>query len=165
MTKTSPQAFNGDFFKFPDYSQFFADFSRSYGEFGKMFGNGKTPAFDIEAMLASQRKNVEALTAANQVAIQGVQAVTRRQMEIARRAVEEFSQAGLGLTSTGSAEDQVAKQAATIKEAFEGALANVRELTGIMQKSGNEAVDVLSKCVCDNLEEMQSVFAAKTAQK
>ncbi|MEX0814101.1 MAG: phasin family protein [Dongiaceae bacterium] len=165
MTKTSPQAFNGDFFKFPDYTQFFADFSRSYGEFGKMFGNGKTPGFDIEAMLASQRKNVEALTAANQAAIEGVQAVTRRQMEIARRAVEEFSQAGMGLTSTGSAEDRVAKQAATIKDAFEGALANVRELTDIMQKSGNEAVEVLSKRVYANLAEMQTAFAAKTAQK
>ncbi|MEX2010121.1 MAG: phasin family protein [Dongiaceae bacterium] len=165
MTKTSPQALNGDFFKFPDYTQFFADFGRSYGEFGKMFGNGKTPVFDIEAMLASQRKNVEALTAANQAAIEGVQAVTRRQMEIAQRAVEEFSQAGMGLTSTGSAEDRVAKQAATIKEVFEAALANVRELTDIMQKSGNEAVEVLSKRVYANLDEMQTTFAAKTAQK
>ena len=165
MTKSSPQAFNGDFFKFPDYTQFFADFGRSYGEFGKLFGNGKTPVFDIEAMLASQRKNVEALTAANQAALEGVQAVTRRQIEIARRAVEEFSQAGKDFTSAGSAEDRVAKQTAAIKEAFEDALANVRELTDIMQKSGNEALEVLSKRVYANLDEMQSAFAVKTAQK
>ncbi|HLB79334.1 MAG TPA: TIGR01841 family phasin, partial [Dongiaceae bacterium] len=89
----------------------------------------------------------------------------RRQIEIARRAVEEFSQAGKDFTSAGSAEDRVAKQTAAIKEAFEDALANVRELTDIMQKSGNEALEVLSKRVYANLDEMQSAFAVKTAQK
>jgi len=47
--------------------------------------------FDIEAAVSSQRKNIEALTQANQLAVEGAQALMRRQVEITRQAVEDFS--------------------------------------------------------------------------
>ena len=65
----------------------------------KMMGDFRIPGIDLEAAIANQRKNVAALTQANQLAVAGVQALMRRQVEITRQAMEEFSAAfgGFGL--------------------------------------------------------------------
>ena len=124
--------------KFPDFSQLYADYNRYFGDFSKLWQNGK--AFDVEGFVASQRKNVEALTAANQLAFEGVQALVRRQAEIVRENVEELTKITRELTAAGSPEDKLAKQTQLAKEAFENALGHVRELTGLVQKSSSQAV-------------------------
>jgi len=142
--------------KFPDFSQLYADYNRYFGDFSKLWQNGK--AFDVEGFVASQRKNVEALTAANQVAFEGVQALVRRQAEIVRENVEELTKITRELTAAGSPEDRLAKQTQLAKEAFETALGHVRELTGLVQKSSSEAVELLSKRVSDNLDEVKAAL-------
>ena len=141
--------------KFPDFTQLYADYSRFVGDFGKFFQNGKAPMFDVEKMIAVQRKNVEALTVANQLAFEGVQAVVRRQAEIVRESVEDLTKMTRELTAVTSPEDRMVRQTEIAKEAFETALGRVRELSGLIQKSSSEAVDVLSKRVSDNLEEVR----------
>jgi phasin family protein len=149
--------------KFPDFSQLYADYNRYFGDFSKLWQNGK--AFDVEGFVASQRKNVEALTAANQVAFEGVQALVRRQAEIVRENVEELTKITRELTAAGSPEDKLAKQTQLAKEAFENALGHVRELTGLVQKSSSQAVDVLSKRVADNLDEVKAAFTKANGGK
>jgi phasin family protein len=163
MAKASTGFFDPEFIKVPDFTQFYTDFNRGFAEYGKLFGNGKLPAFDIDAMIAAQRKNVEALTAANQVAFEGVQTIAKRQIEFARKAAEELSQVAKEMTAAGTPEDKLGRQAALAKEAFETAVANLRELSGIAQKANSEAVDLLSKRVVENLDEVKSVFAPKAA--
>jgi hypothetical protein len=53
-----------------DITKMMADFdpSKMAEEFTKMAGNYKMPTFDVEAIMASQRKNIEALSTANQAA-------------------------------------------------------------------------------------------------
>ena len=41
-------------------------------DFSKAFAGFTVPGFDAESLLASQRKNVEALTQANQLAAEGL---------------------------------------------------------------------------------------------
>ncbi len=149
--------------KFPDFSQFYADYNRYFGDFSKLWQNGK--AFDVEGFVASQRKNVEALTAANQLAFEGVQALVRRQAEIVRENVEELTKITRELTAAGSPEDKLAKQTQLAKEAFENALGHVRELTGLVQKSSSQAVEVLSKRVADNLDEVKAAITKANGGK
>ena len=149
--------------KFPDFSQLYADYNRYFGDFSKLWQNGK--AFDVEGFVASQRKNVEALTAANQLAFEGVQALVRRQAEIVRENVEELTKITRELTAAGSPEDKLAKQTQLAKEAFENALGHVRELTGLVQKSSSQAVDVLSKRVADNLDEVKAALTKANGGK
>ncbi len=42
-------------------------------DMSKAFGEMKLPGIDVEAVAASQRKNLEALTQANQLAVEGAQ--------------------------------------------------------------------------------------------
>jgi phasin family protein len=144
--------------KFPDFTQLYADYSRFVGDFGKFFQNGKAPMFDVEKMIAVQRKNVEAFTAANQVAFEGVQAVVRRQAEMVRESVEDLGKITRELTAVTSPEDRLVRQAELAKETFETALDRVRELSGLIQKSSSEAVDVLSRRVSDNLDEVKAAL-------
>jgi len=165
MAKATNAAFEAEFPKVPDFSKFYTDFNKAAADFGKLFVNGKAPMFDVEAAIALQRKNVEALTVANQVAFEGVQTVLRREVEIVRDAVEEFTNVAKEIAAASSFEEKVAKQAEIAKSSFETALANFRELSGLVQKTSDQAVSVISKRVVDNLDEVKSAMAAKANGK
>ena len=126
----------------------------------KLFGDFRVPSLDVEAVVASQRKNIEALTQANQLAVEGVQAVARRQVEIARQAIEEFSAMVQGFTQPGTPEERLAKQAELAKVALERGLSNARELTELVTKANTEAFNVINKRVTEGLDEIRD-FAKK----
>ena len=165
MAKDQTTSPDWEFPKVPDFAKGFADFNRMFADYGKMFTNGKSPLFDVAQVLAAQRKNVEAFTTANQVVFEGVQAVARRQAEIVRRAMEDFSQVSKEFAQAGRPEDKLAKQAALTKEAFETAKANFRELADMLQKSGNEAIEVITNRISDNLEEVKTALKQKATTK
>ncbi len=122
----------------------------------KVIGDFKLPGIDLEAAVASQRKNLEALTQANQLAVEGVQAVLRRQAEITRQAMEDFSAMFRDFVQpNGSPEDRIAKQAEYSKQAIEKSLSNAKELTEMVTKANTEAFNVINKRVTDSLDEVR----------
>ncbi len=131
----------------------------------KMMSEFKLPGVDVDAIMASQRKNIEAVTAANQLAIEGMQAVVRRQAEILRQTMEEAGSMMTEMMTAGTPEDKVARQAELVKTAFEKALANMRELAEMVAKSNTEAANVISKRVSESLEELKSTMAKAAADK
>jgi len=132
-------------------------------DIAKVLGDFKLPGVDVDAILTSQRKNIEAVTSANQLAIEGFQAVVRRQSEILRQALEESGTILTEAIGPGSPEDKVAKQADLVKSAFEKALTNARELAELVTKSNNEAAEVISKRFTESLEELKEVVVKKPA--
>ncbi|MBK8183523.1 MAG: phasin family protein [Candidatus Competibacteraceae bacterium] len=141
-----------------DFSKF--DFSKF--DFSKAFGDVKIPGFDLEAAMAAQRKNIEALNAANQAAVQGMQAVAQRQAEILSQAVNEISVVAQQLASaSGNPQELTTKQAEVARKAFEQALANARELAEIVSKSNTEAFAIINKRVTESLQELKGLVAAK----
>jgi hypothetical protein len=59
-------------------------------DFSKFFADMKLPALpDMEMFVAASRKNIETLSAANRVALEGAQAVARRHMEIVQSSMAE----------------------------------------------------------------------------
>ncbi|HYL48133.1 MAG TPA: TIGR01841 family phasin [Stellaceae bacterium] len=124
-------------------------------DFSKAFAGFTLPGFDVEAVLACQRKNIEALTQANQLAVEGVQAVARRQAEIAREAIDEASTVLREIVQPTAPEERIAKQAELLKQTFERGLANTRELTLMLAKANTEAFDVVAKRVAQGFEEVR----------
>jgi phasin family protein len=127
----------------------------------KLMGEVKMPGVDMQQVVASQRRNVEALTAANNLAMQGFQAVTRRQAEILRQTLEQASQAMRDVMAAGSPEDKAARQTELAKEAFERAIANMRELAEMVTKAQTEANEVITRRVTESLDEMKDMLAKK----
>ncbi len=140
------------------------DFSKMM-DASKMLGDFKVSGVDMEQLVASQRRNIEALTAANQLAVEGMQAIARRQTEILRQMMEEASHAARDVMAAGSPEDKAARQTELFKEAFKRGIANARELAEMVAKSQGEAFDVINKRVTDSLDEVKTLIAKKTAQK
>jgi phasin family protein len=127
----------------------------------KIMGDFRVPGIDMEAAVASQRKNIEALTQANQLAVEGVQALMRRQVEITRQAMEDFSAMFRDFVQpNGSPEDRFAKQAEYSKHAIEKSLSNAKELTELVTKANTEAFNVINKRVTESLDEVRD-FAKK----
>ena len=114
-------------------------------------------AFDVEALMACQRRNVEALSQANQLAVEGVQAVARRQIEIARQAFEDVSVLFRDLAQPASAEDRIAKNTEYAKKMLEKSVTHGRELTEMAARAGGEAADVLRKRASESLDEFREM--------
>lgn len=136
------------------------DFSKMMDP-SKMMGDFKVSGVDMEKVVSSQRRNLEALAAANQLAIEGMQAVARRQAEIFRQAMEESSAAMKAVMAAGSPEDKAARQTDLTKEAFKRAIANMRELAEMVSKSQGEALEVINKRVTDSLDELRDTIGKK----
>ena len=125
-------------------------------DFTKMFSEFKMPGFDVESLMTTQRRNIEAMTAASQLAVEGVQAVFRRQTEIIRQSVEESTAALKDVMTAGAPEQKIAQQTDLVKATFERALGNLRELTEMAAKSNTEATDVLTKRIGESLTELKT---------
>ena len=90
-----------------------------FGEFGKLFADMKLPAVpDMEAFVAASRRNIETLTAANRVALEGAQAVARRHMEIVQQSMAELTEAVRTLSTVETPQAKAAKQAELLKHAY-----------------------------------------------
>jgi phasin family protein len=131
----------------------------------KVMGDFRVPTLDVEAVVASQRKTIEALAQANQLAVEGVQAVARRQVEIARQTVEDFTGFFREITQPGTPEEKVAKQAEAVKGALEKGLSNARELAELVTKANTEAFNVLNKRVTEGLDEVRDYAKKRAATK
>lgn len=132
---------------------------------GKAFAGFAFPGFDVESLMACQRKNLEALTQANQLAVEGVQAVARRQAEIARETFGEASAMLRDFTQPGAPEERAAKNAEAAKLAFEKGIAHARELTALVSKANSEAFDVLTKRVAESFEEFREQAKQRAVAK
>ena len=138
------------------------------GDIGKTLGAFKPPQVDMDAIMVAQRKNVEALTAANQCALEGISTLMQRQSEIARTMVESYSNAMRELMGAGSAEEKASRQAEFVKQAYEAAFQNLRELGDLATKTRDEAFTALNRRVTESLDEMKAAAAhgaATTAKK
>ena len=122
------------------------------------------PGVDVESLVASQKKNVEAVTSANQAAFQGLQAVAKRQAEILQEVMKEASTAVASLSKAGSPPDIVAKSTELAKGAFEHALANMKQLAELVTKASEEVTKTINTRISASLDEIKDM-ALKVKQE
>ena len=114
---------------------------------------------DMDAVLAAHRKNIETLTAANRVAIEGAQAVARRNMEIMQKTMSELTENLRSFASPGPPPARAAKQAEMLKLAYENAVANMREVGDLIQKSNAEALGLINRRFVEAMDEVKALVA------
>ena len=126
----------------------------------KIFADFRFRPFDVEAAWAAQRRNMEALSQANQLAVESVQAVAKRNIELTRETFEGFSALWRDLASPVSAEDRIAKNTEYMKQMLEKGVKHGGEIATITAKAGTKAAEILHKRANDGLDELRS-FASK----
>ncbi len=121
-------------------------------QFTKLLENFKIPGVDLQAILDSHKKNIDALADTTRVATQGATAVVQRQQEILRDALERAAAMARELAATGSPQEIAAAQQELFKKALETGLANARELAEMVEKSNREAFEVIQRRMTEGFE-------------
>jgi phasin family protein len=121
----------------------------------KMFEGANIPGFDPQLMVESQRKNVEALMAANHAAMAGYQDLYKKQVAIFEETMRE-AQSVMGNMGDLSS-DGPQKQGELYKAAFEKALRNMTELAEAAKKANEEAFAIVSARAKESLGELQTL--------
>ena len=127
-------------------------------DFTKYFAQLKWPVLpDMEAFLAAHRRNMETLSSANRVALEGAQAVARRHMEIMQQSMAELTKTMQALAAAEGPQAKAAKQAELLKRGYERAVANMKELSDLIQRSNGEAIELLNKRFSEAMDEIKAV--------
>lgn len=142
-----------------DFSSMMMSFdpTRFAEEMTKAFSLPNMPNVDAQALMDSQRKNIEALAQANQVAAEGMQAIYARQVQIMQQAMDEARNVADGFKDATDPRDAAAKQAEVAKVAYEKALSNMRELAEMTAKANAEAADAINARITDSLDELRTM--------
>lgn len=123
----------------------------------------KLPGVEVNDILASQKKNIEAFTKAMHAATEGAGMVARRQAEILRSALEQTMEMIRELTVAGNPKETAAKQVELVKKAFETATANARALAEAVETSNKEAFEVIRRRTSETLDEIRKSLLKKKA--
>ncbi len=126
-------------------------------DFTKFMADFKLPAFDVEKLMASQRKNLEAVAAANKLAAEGAQTVFQRNAEIMRENVEELTSLVQSMSVAGEPQDKAARQADLTKGAYQRAVTNLKAINDTVAKTNDKVFNVLNKRVVESLDEARGL--------
>jgi phasin family protein len=120
--------------------------------------------FDMAALLVAQSRNIEAITAANRVLMEGAQEIVRRNLEILQMTIDGMSERSEALGSRECPRDRAMRQTETAIKRYEEASDNMRELGRTIQHANSEAMELLTKRFTEAADEMKSLvrYAARS---
>lgn len=124
----------------------------------KVMSEFKLPQVDVEALVAAQRKNIETLSTANKLALEGMQAVAKRNMEIMQQTLADLTDAMKAIAAADAPQAKAAKQAELMKATYEKGMQNIRELQDMIQKMSGDTVGVLNRRVSEALDEVKTMM-------
>lgn len=133
-----------------------------FPDVSKMFVDMNVPGVDWQAVMASQQKNISALTEANQRIFQGAQAVMQHQAEILQKSMTELTAASQEMMTEGDPQAGAQKRFDLAKSSFEAAVANMQELAEVAGKSNGEALEIINKRAAEAFEEIKAVIKSKS---
>ncbi|MGO8868402.1 MAG: phasin family protein [Alphaproteobacteria bacterium] len=130
-------------------------------DFSKFMAELKIPGVDFDQVASTYRKNLEAMTTASQVAVEGAQSVVKRQAELLRESMEEYAQLMRQYSTPASAEEAASKHADAAKRTFEATLAHMREISEMIAKTNQDSLEIINKRVSELLDEVKAMATKK----
>lgn len=110
---------------------------------------------DMDLVMESQRRTLEAFNAVGRVVTENAQKIAQRQAEMVKETLDEMTAALSEIGKTGTLEDATVKQAEFAKGVFETALDNSREIAEMVAESNEAVVEPISNRVVALLDEMR----------
>jgi phasin family protein len=126
-------------------------------DFTKYLSQMRMPGVDAEALMAAQKKNMDALVEANKAAAAGYQDLFKRQMAIFEETMTEAQQSMKAFEAVKVDPEKAKAQADLAKAAFEKALANMQALAESAQKANAEAYEIVSARIKESLAELRDM--------
>ena len=101
---------------------------------------------------------MEALVEANKVTYEAMQALARKQTEIMTEAMQGIQESAKGLASAGAGSPNAAKQADFVRNAYQKALADMKDLAEMVRKSQTDAMAGITARATQSLQEMKKLM-------
>ncbi len=125
-------------------------------EFTKMFEMPEISAMNGNALVDGQRKNIEAMMKAQQVASDGYQNMFEKQVAMMQDVFAGMQGQIADLSKAPSATDAATSQVELTKKSYEDAMTNLNELAEIAQKANTEAFAVIKDRVEESFTELKA---------
>ena len=123
----------------------------------RMLEQFKVPGVDMGAIVESRRKDVEALAAANQAALESMQGLASKQSEILAHAFKGVQDGFQSMVTSGVAPDHV-RNAEIARKAYERAVTDMRELGEMARKAQTDAMAGVSARAQEKVQEMKRLM-------
>lgn len=132
-----------------------SDVAKSFPSFANVQKMMNNP-FDMKTVMESGRKTFQAFGEAQQVTMESLQTIAARQAEIISQMVEDQSAITREILNASSPEEKIARQTDMLRKSYEKTVNNLREVGDMMNKSGREAGDIITKRISASLSEIKS---------
>lgn len=146
---------------FFDPSQFNALF-KSY-DMSQFFPTSGQAQLDPTALLEAQKKNMDALVAANQKAAEGYKSLFEKQVKVFESTMTEARKQAESYDATNMSVEAAQAQTEYVQAAFEKAVKNMTDLAEEAQKANTNAYKIVSERVEDSVKELQALATKFTA--
>jgi len=135
-----------------------------FADVGRMIQQFKVPGLDMAPIIESRRKDMEALVDANKATYDAMQALARKQTEILTQAMQGIQDSAKALAAGGAGgtgATDPAKQTELVRDAYQKALADMKELAEMARKSQIDAMAIITQRATQSLEEMKKLMQPK----
>ena len=122
------------------------------------------PKVDVDKLVDTQRKNIEALGQSAKVAAGGVQSVAQKQREVLEAAFREASELARSYQPLGDPQQILAKQSEFAKKVFDIAMQGAQDSAQLTRQSTGEAVKIIQERMKESLEELRGSVSRGGAQ-
>ena len=123
----------------------------------KLLERFRLPGVDADALVAWQRKDLDALAEANRQAYAGIKALAERRDEILRDTLVQWQEA----LKNAIGSDALAKQGEAAKRGLQQAIEHVRELAEMETQSRNNAWQVVRDRTQESMANLQKLLLVK----
>ncbi|MFC0400327.1 phasin family protein [Paraburkholderia rhizosphaerae] len=135
------------------------DAANPFADFNKMLEQFRLPGFDVPAVMEARRKDVEALVAANQTALQGMQSLAQQQADMLRSTLAELQSLASKHAAAGGMPS--AQTAELVQQTLHKALADMQQLAQAANQSQADSYAVIAKRVDENVQELKALLQRK----
>ena len=134
-----------------------ANETTSYVNMLRKFGSDLgLPKVDVDKLIESHKKNIDALSQSATVAAQGAQSVAQKQREIFEAGLQEATKLAQGYQPLGKLQDNLALQTEFAKKVFEIAVKGAQDSATTARQSTSEAVKIIQDRLKESFDEMRS---------
>jgi hypothetical protein len=124
-----------------------------------LLGKFRVPGFDLDAVIESRRKDVDALATLTTTALAGIQSLGEKQADIARTTMSQLQT--LVTKPDASPVGASASVGDMVRQALVGTVSNMQEFTGTAWKIPSASFAVVSSRVAENVEEFKAMLQPK----
>lgn len=128
-----------------------------FGDLTKMLEQFKVPGIDMSAIIESRRKDIDALVAANQAAVESMQALAKKQGELLTQAMQDVQEAASTLSKSGAGAPDPTKYAELAGKAYAKTVHDMKDMADMARKAQTDVMSGVSQRASQSLQELQAL--------